>query len=103
MASLVWRLDHHHLTLDDRSVVILDEAGMTDGVGLARLAAHPEAAGAKLIVVGDHSQTRGGRPGWGAHCPCSTSPRRRAPADGEPPAGRPPTSAAPPQHYVTVR
>ncbi len=56
LASLVWRLDHHRLTLDDRSVVVLDEAGMTDDVGLARLSAYVEAAGAKLIVVGDHRQ-----------------------------------------------
>ena len=28
VASLLWRLDHHQLTLDDRTVVIVDEAGM---------------------------------------------------------------------------
>jgi len=63
VASLVWRLDHAKLALDDRSVVILDEAGMTDDVGLARLAAHTEAAGAKLIVVGDHRQLGAVGPG----------------------------------------
>ncbi len=56
VASLVWRLDQDRLALDDRSVVILDEAGMTEDVGLARLAAHVEAAGAKLVVVGDLRQ-----------------------------------------------
>ncbi len=63
VASLVWRLDHHRLALDDRSVVILDEAGMTDDAGLGRLAAHVEATGAKLIVVGDHRQLGAVGPG----------------------------------------
>jgi conjugative relaxase-like TrwC/TraI family protein len=56
LASLCWRLDHHHLTLDDRSVVILDEAGTTDDTALLRLTAHVEAAGAKLVLVGDDHQ-----------------------------------------------
>jgi thymidylate kinase len=30
LASLLWRLDHNRLTLDDRTVVILDEVGMTE-------------------------------------------------------------------------
>jgi conjugative relaxase-like TrwC/TraI family protein len=56
LASLIWRLDHHQLTLTDQSAVILDEVGMTDDVDLVRLSAHVEAAGAKLICVGDHLQ-----------------------------------------------
>jgi hypothetical protein len=56
LASLIWRLDHHLLTLTERTAVILDEVGMTDDVGLVRLAAHVEAAGAKLILLGDHRQ-----------------------------------------------
>jgi len=56
LASLVRRLDRGQLRLDERSVVILDEAGMTDDVGLARLTTHAQLAGAKLIVVGDHRQ-----------------------------------------------
>jgi hypothetical protein len=56
LASLTWRLDHHRLTLGDRSVVILDEAGTTDDTALLRLMAHVEAAGAKLVVVGDDHQ-----------------------------------------------
>lgn len=56
LASLCWRLDHHRLTLDEQSVVILDEAGATDDTALLRLAAHVEAAGAKLVLVGDDHQ-----------------------------------------------
>ena len=56
LASLVGRLDRGQLRLDERSVVILDEAGMTDDVDLARLTTHAQLAGAKLIVVGDHRQ-----------------------------------------------
>ncbi len=56
LASLVGRLDRGQLRLDDRSVVILDEAGMTDDVDLAWLTTHAQLAGAKLIVVGDHRQ-----------------------------------------------
>jgi len=56
LASLIWRLDHHQLTLTEQTAVILDEVGMTDDVDLVRLAAHVEAAGAKLILLGDHRQ-----------------------------------------------
>ncbi|HEX7197783.1 MAG TPA: MobF family relaxase, partial [Candidatus Limnocylindria bacterium] len=43
-------------TLDPRSVVVVDEAGMVDTRRLARVAAHVHAAGAKLVLVGDHHQ-----------------------------------------------
>jgi len=56
LASLLWRLDHHQLTLGERTAVILDEVGMTDDVDLVRLAAHVETAGAKLILLGDDRQ-----------------------------------------------
>jgi hypothetical protein len=39
LASLLWRLDHDRLALDDRSVVILDEAGMTEDAHLVALTA----------------------------------------------------------------
>ena len=56
LTSLVWRLDHDQLTLDDRTVVILDEVGMTDDVDLIRLTGYVEASGAKLVLVGDDRQ-----------------------------------------------
>ena len=56
LASLIWRLDHRHLSLGEKSVVILDEVGMTDDLDLVRLCAYVEAAGSKIILVGDHRQ-----------------------------------------------
>ncbi len=56
LASLVWRLDRHQLELNEKSLVVLDEVGMTDDVDLLRLAAHVEAAGAKVILLGDDRQ-----------------------------------------------
>jgi hypothetical protein len=63
LASLLWRLDHGRLFLDERSVVILDEVGMTDDAHLGALAARIEAAGAKLVLVGDHRQLGAVGPG----------------------------------------
>lgn len=63
LASLTWRLDHRQLKLTERSLVILDEAGLTDDADLARLAAHVEAAGAKLVVLGDDRQLGSVGPG----------------------------------------
>ncbi|MBO0747409.1 MAG: AAA family ATPase, partial [Acidimicrobiaceae bacterium] len=63
LASLVWRLDDGRLTLDERTVVILDEAGMTEDAHLVALTARIEAAGAKLVTVGDHQQLGAVGPG----------------------------------------
>ena len=67
LASLIWRLDHGQMALTEKTVVILDEVGMTDDADLARLAAYTELAGAKLVLTGDHRQlgrsARAGR--WG--------------------------------------
>jgi hypothetical protein len=63
LASLLWRLDHGRLALDDRTVVILDEAGMTEDAHLVALSSRVEAAGAKLVVVGDHHQLGAVGPG----------------------------------------
>ena len=38
LASLIWRLDHGQMALTEKSVVVLDEVGMTDDAGLARYA-----------------------------------------------------------------
>jgi hypothetical protein len=56
LASLIWRLDHGQIALDERTLILLDEVGMTDDVDLARLGAYGEAAGAKLVLTGDHYQ-----------------------------------------------
>jgi hypothetical protein len=51
------------LTLDERTVVILDEVGMTEDAHLVALTARVEAAGAKLVTVGDHHQLGAVGPG----------------------------------------
>jgi conjugative relaxase-like TrwC/TraI family protein len=56
VASLLWRLDHQRLAVDDHTVLIVDEAAMTDDPALLRLLAAAETAGAKTILVGDHRQ-----------------------------------------------
>jgi hypothetical protein len=63
LASLLWRLDQGKLRLDERTVVILDEVGMTEDAHLVALAARVEAAGAKLVTVGDHHQLGAVGPG----------------------------------------
>ncbi len=42
--------------LDERSVVVLDEAGMVDSRRLARVLAAAESGGAKVVLVGNHRQ-----------------------------------------------
>jgi conjugative relaxase-like TrwC/TraI family protein len=63
VASLLWRLDHHQFALDERTAVIVDEAGMTADADLRRLALGVERAGAKLILVGDPHQLSAIGPG----------------------------------------
>lgn len=54
--SLLWRLDHGQVTLDERSVLVLDEASLTADVDLARLLLAVERVGGKLVIVGDPRQ-----------------------------------------------
>jgi conjugative relaxase-like TrwC/TraI family protein len=63
LASLLWRIDHDRVVLDERTVVILDEAGMTEDAHLVALTARIEAARAKLVIVGDHNQLGAVGPG----------------------------------------
>jgi conjugative relaxase-like TrwC/TraI family protein len=62
-ASLLWRLDHGTVTLDERSVVIVDETGMADDADLARLVLAVERGRASLVLVGDHRQLAAIGPG----------------------------------------
>lgn len=62
-ASLLWRLDHGQITLDARTVVVLDEAGMADDADLARLTLAVERTAAKLVMVGDNRQLAAVGPG----------------------------------------
>jgi conjugative relaxase-like TrwC/TraI family protein len=54
--SLLWRLDHGQVTLDRRSVVVLDEASLTSDIDLARLLLCVQRARSKLVIVGDPRQ-----------------------------------------------
>ena len=65
IASLVWRLEHQRLQLDDRTVLLIDEAGMTGDPAMLKLLAALEVAGAKAVVIGDHLQLSAVGPGGG--------------------------------------
>lgn len=65
LASLLWRLDHRRTQLDANTLVILDEAGMTDDTDLLRLLTAAEDAGAKVVMVGDDRQLGAVGPGGG--------------------------------------
>jgi conjugative relaxase-like TrwC/TraI family protein len=56
LASLLWRLDHRQVALDRATVVILDEAGMTDDADLLHLLTRAADGGAKVVMVGDDRQ-----------------------------------------------
>lgn len=65
VASLVWRIEHRQLTLDDRTVLMIDEAGMADDQAMLKLQTAVDVAGAKAIVIGDHRQLGAVRAGGG--------------------------------------
>jgi len=56
VARLLAELDAGRRGLAPRSVLLVDEAGMVDSAGLARLIDHARAADAKLVLVGDPAQ-----------------------------------------------
>jgi conjugative relaxase-like TrwC/TraI family protein len=63
VASLLARLDRGQLTLDERTVVILDEASMTADVDLYRLVVGIHRANAALVLIGDPRQLSSVGPG----------------------------------------
>lgn len=54
--SLLSQLDSGKITLSPKSVIVLDEAGMVGAKTFQRIQAHVDAAGGKLIAVGDALQ-----------------------------------------------
>jgi conjugative relaxase-like TrwC/TraI family protein len=54
--SLLWRLEHRQVTLNERSVLVLDEASLTADIDLARLLLAVNRAHGKLVLVGDPRQ-----------------------------------------------
>jgi conjugative relaxase-like TrwC/TraI family protein len=53
---LLLDLQHHRVELDDRSVLVVDEAAMVATRKLGPLLQHAERAGAKVVLVGDDRQ-----------------------------------------------
>jgi ATP-dependent exoDNAse (exonuclease V) alpha subunit len=85
LASLVWRLDRHQFEFNEKSLVVLDEVGMTDDVDLLRLAAHVEAARAKVVLLGDDRQLGPVGSGGALGALVARPPRRRPCPGREPP------------------
>jgi len=63
VTSLLWQLDHDRIQLGHRTLVILDEAGMTADPDLERLLDAIDRAGAKVALVGDPHQLDAVGPG----------------------------------------
>jgi ATP-dependent exoDNAse (exonuclease V) alpha subunit len=61
--SELWALDHGRTRWTRRTVVMVNEAAMIDSRNLARLFAHAQASGAKLILTGDDRQLSSIEPG----------------------------------------
>jgi ATP-dependent exoDNAse (exonuclease V) alpha subunit len=75
VARLLGHLDRGHLTLDAHTVVVIDEAAMTADADLLRLVLGIERAGAKLVLVGDHSQLAAIGPGGALQAVIERHPR----------------------------
>ncbi len=58
IASTLQRLDAGALRLNERSVLVIDEAGMVENRQLAQLAGYVRASHAQLVLVGDSRQLR---------------------------------------------
>jgi hypothetical protein len=56
VASLLWRIQAGTLRLDESSVLLLDEAGMTDDRAMLAVVEEAEHARSKVVVIGDHRQ-----------------------------------------------
>ena len=73
VASLTWRLAHGQEALGPRHVLVLDEGAMSSDADVGKLLGAVEAAGAKLVAVGDYRQIGSVGPG-GAWKPGFPSP-----------------------------
>lgn len=72
LESLLLRVEGGSEKITEKTVIVLDEAGMTDSRSYHRLDALAKQAGAKLIVAGDHKQLQA----VGAGAPFRTSAER---------------------------
>ncbi len=65
IASLVRRLEHGTAGLDERTVLLIDEAGMAEDTAILELLAAVDIARAKAVMIGDHRQLGAVGPGGG--------------------------------------
>ena len=63
IASFKLAIENESITLTDRSVVVMDEAGMTDTPSMLSVLEAVKKAQAKLVIVGDHAQLQPVGPG----------------------------------------
>ncbi len=63
IAMLLHRLESGRDSIDEQTIVVIDEAGMVATPELARLARHCKEAGAKLVLIGDERQIQPIGPG----------------------------------------
>lgn len=56
IASALLKIENGKLTLDAKTIVVVDEAGMCDSRLMSRLQDHVDQAGGKLVLIGDTSQ-----------------------------------------------
>ena len=99
-ASLLWRLDHGQIALDQRTVVIVDEAGMTADADLARLVARrrarraPRSCSSATTASSPPSAPAARSPRSSTGTPSSSSPSTRTSANTTPPSATPSPSCA---------
>ncbi len=63
IASFKYRIEKKKLQLNDKDVIVLDEAAMVDAYELNTIVKLVREAGAKLILIGDHKQVQPIGPG----------------------------------------
>lgn len=63
VASFLLSADGGYLKLDNKSIVVMDEAGMTDSISMQKVTSVVEKSGAKLVLVGDPAQLQPVGPG----------------------------------------
>lgn len=63
VASFLLAVEHDSIKLNSSSVIVMDEAGMTDSISMQKVISIAEKSGAKLVLVGDPAQLQPVGPG----------------------------------------
>lgn len=63
IASFLSSVENGTIELDDNTVIIMDEAGMTDSISMQKIILFTKTSGAKLVLVGDPAQLQPVGPG----------------------------------------